>query len=150
MTRTAAPALTTAAPAASEVSVVSAVSEVTAVSAVSEVAAVTAVCDVRAVCEVREISEVRELTARPSRDPVSAHCGVCGSDEVLRDEVDSLPGGRTLLLAECAHCEHRWTSCGTSPPGAAARQAPPRPAGRVAVSSRGSAGPNRGEVPSAA
>ncbi|MFP6640198.1 MAG: hypothetical protein VCC04_08140 [Myxococcota bacterium] len=36
-------------------------------------------------------------------------CPVCGSHEVMRDEV--LESG-ALQLAECQHCEHRWTGRG--------------------------------------
>jgi len=34
-------------------------------------------------------------------------CGACGSRRVRVDAVEE-PGG-TLRLAECAHCDHRWT-----------------------------------------
>lgn len=36
-------------------------------------------------------------------------CPLCGSHEVMRDEVFEVS---TLQLAECQHCEHRWTGPG--------------------------------------
>lgn len=36
-------------------------------------------------------------------------CPVCGSHEVMHDEVLE---SSTLRLAECRHCDHRWTARG--------------------------------------
>lgn len=36
-----------------------------------------------------------------------ARCRVCGCHEVHTDEVMD---GEALFLAECARCDHRWTS----------------------------------------
>jgi len=52
----------------------------------------------------------------------TSHCGVCGSPDVSRDEVDALMGGGALELAECQHCEHRWTV--PLPPAPAVRPLP--------------------------
>ena len=45
-----------------------------------------------------------------------ASCPVCGSQALSFDEVapiensDSSPGGQEVMqLAECRHCDHRWT-----------------------------------------
>jgi hypothetical protein len=37
-------------------------------------------------------------------------CPVCGSQEVMHDEVAE---SSTLQLAECRHCDHRWTARGS-------------------------------------
>jgi len=44
-----------------------------------------------------------------SMSPVGAgvRCRVCGSPEVRTDRVLD---GDELWLAECGHCDHRWTS----------------------------------------
>jgi hypothetical protein len=44
--------------------------------------------------------------AGPATREATARCTVCGSPEVRRDAVEH---GGLLLLAECAHCDHRWT-----------------------------------------
>ena len=45
-----------------------------------------------------------------SMSPVGAggvQCRVCGSSEIRTDRVLD---GEELWLAECGHCDHRWTS----------------------------------------
>ena len=40
------------------------------------------------------------------RKHVNSGCPICGSHEVMHDEVLELG---TLQLSECRHCDHRWT-----------------------------------------
>ncbi len=45
------------------------------------------------------------------RAPAAPHCGVCRSADVRTDTVDasSNGAGEFIHLAECGHCDHRWT-----------------------------------------
>jgi hypothetical protein len=63
-------------------------------------------------------------------EPKGERCGACGSRHVRIDAVDAFePGEASLRLAECAHCDHRWTRREIVA-GAVVRSAPP--AARVA------------------
>jgi len=46
------------------------------------------------------------------------HCGACGSAEVVTDTVEHRGW---LWIAECRHCDHRWTRALGPTPEAAAR-----------------------------
>jgi hypothetical protein len=54
----------------------------------------------------------------PSPERTLRRCLVCGSSEVRTDEVVDRGW---ILLAECAHCDRRWTA--SAEPGAAVRLA---------------------------
>jgi hypothetical protein len=43
-------------------------------------------------------------------------CAICGSHEL---HIDAVERSGWLLLAECAHCDHRWTQALANPPPAA-------------------------------
>ncbi len=53
----------------------------------------------------------RTLNRLPTR--TLTRCLVCGGSEIRTDEV--VDRG-LVFLAECARCEHRWTSWGPNPP----------------------------------
>lgn len=52
------------------------------------------------------------LAELPAANRTVSRCGVCGFTEIFTDEVvdrvEVVDRGR-VLLAECPHCEHRWT-----------------------------------------
>jgi len=53
--------------------------------------------------------EGRKMKTTLPRTKSASGCPVCGSHEVMHDEVvDS----STLKLAECGHCDHRWMARG--------------------------------------
>ena len=53
------------------------------------------------------LGEGRSVWNMPTPDRTISRCLVCGSTEVRTDEV--VERG-IVFLAECAHCDHRWTS----------------------------------------
>lgn len=57
--------------------------------------------------------------ALPTVDRTRLRCRACGFGEVRSDEV--LDRG-WVLLAECAHCDHRWTVRETTPAPAPSRR----------------------------
>ena len=52
---------------------------------------------------LRDGGELREL---PSAHRTVGRCSVCGFTEIITDEVVDRGW---ILLAECPHCDHRWT-----------------------------------------
>ena len=52
---------------------------------------------------LRDTPSVREL---PPAQRTVGRCSVCGFTEIITDEVVDRGW---ILLAECPHCDHRWT-----------------------------------------
>ena len=73
--------------------------------------------------------------ALPGSDRNVARCVVCGSREVTTDEVADV-AQRWVLLAECPHCDHRWTESVGAPTVSAAVRPPARVPGPVVVRGR--------------
>ena len=62
---------------------------------------------------------------------ISARCGACGSRRVRLDAVEE--SGGLLHLAECAHCDHRWTRREEGVPAARAWRVQPARVGAAGV-----------------